>query len=94
MNTQESNITRRKGIVRDSGTRRQDADKNPKNVHVSPARVEKYLAGIHYPADKEKLVANAKQKSAPQDVMSMVQRLPEKTYNSPIDITKAIGKIE
>jgi hypothetical protein len=56
--------------------------------------VEKYLAGMHYPAKKSKLVDNAQNKNAPDDVMDLINKLPEKTYNSPIDITKEIGKIE
>jgi hypothetical protein len=49
---------------------------------------------MHYPAEKNKLVTNAQDKDAPNDVMDLINKLPEKTYNSPIDITKEIGKIE
>jgi hypothetical protein len=61
---------------------------------VSPAIVERYLGGMHYPAGKLNLVNNAEQKGAPGDVMDLINKLPDKTYNSPIDITKEIGKIE
>jgi len=40
------------------------------------------------------LVNNAKGKGAPSDVMDLIDKLPDKTYTSPIDITKEIGKIE
>jgi hypothetical protein len=56
--------------------------------------VEKYLAGIHYPAEKAGLISNAQNKAAPIDVMDLINKLPDKTYTSPIDITKEIGKIE
>jgi hypothetical protein len=49
---------------------------------------------MHYPAEKKKLVSNAQSKEAPTDVMDLINKLPDKTYNSPIDITKEIGKIE
>ena len=61
---------------------------------MSPAIVEKYLAGMHYPAKKHNLVENAKNKNAPEEVIDLINKLPDKTYNSPIDITKEIGKIE
>jgi hypothetical protein len=61
---------------------------------VSPAIVEKYLAGMHYPAERKKLINNAQNKEAPDNVMELLNRLPDKTYTSPIDITKEIGKIE
>jgi hypothetical protein len=61
---------------------------------VSPAIVEKYLSGMHYPAEKQKLIDNAQNKGAPRDVIDLINKLPKKTYTSPIDITKEIGKIE
>ena len=56
--------------------------------------MEKYLGGMHYPAERQKLVDNAQKRDAPSDVMDLLNKLPKKTYNSPIDITKEIGKIE
>jgi hypothetical protein len=56
--------------------------------------VQKYLAGINYPAERKKLINNAQNKNAPNNVMDLLNKLPEKTYTSPIDIAKEIGKIE
>jgi hypothetical protein len=49
---------------------------------------------MHYPAEWKKLINNAQNKNAPNNVMDLLNKLPEKTYTSPIDITKEIGKIE
>jgi hypothetical protein len=92
--TSETTTTRRRGIGQGRGERRQYTNRSGKAGHVSPAIVEKYLAGMHYPAPKQALVSNAQNKEAPEDVMSLINKLPDKTYNSPIDITKEIGKIE
>ncbi len=94
MNRQETHATRRRGIGQGRGTRRQYTNRSGKSGHVSPAIVEKYLAGVHYPSEKKNLVNNAQDKDAPDDVMDLLNKLPDKTYNSPIDITKEIGKIE
>lgn len=91
---QDFQVTKRRGIGQDRGTRRQYTNKSGKSGHVSPAIVEKYLAGMHYPAERDKLISNAQNKDAPEDVMDLLNKLPEKTYVSPIDITKEIGKIE
>ena len=56
--------------------------------------MEKYLAGIHFPAEKKKLVDNAQNKDAPSDVINLIKKLPEKTYVSPIDITKEMGRMK
>ena len=84
---------RRNGIGQGSGARRQYTSTG-RAGHVSPAIVEKYLAGIHFPAEKKNLVDKATARDAPADVMDMLNKLPSKTYKSPIDITKEIGKIE
>jgi hypothetical protein len=92
--SEQETATRRKGIGHGRGTRRQYASRNSGTSHVSPAIVEKYLAGMHYPAEKKKLVDNAQNKDAPENVMNLINMLPDKTYKSPIDITKEIGKLE
>ena len=86
--------TRHRGIGQGKGARRQYTDKSGKAGHVSPAIVERYLAGMHYPSEKKKWLVMLGRKGAPGDVMDLINKLPEKTYKSPIDITKEIGKIE
>lgn len=92
--TSKQETLRRRGIGQGRGSRRQYTNRRGKSGHVSPAIVEKFLAGMHYPAEKEKLCSNARNRKAPNDVMDLINKLPEKTYTSPIDITKEIGKIE
>jgi hypothetical protein len=94
MSNQETTTARRRGIGQGRGARRQYTNRSGRSGHVSPAIVEKYLAGTHFPAEKTVLVANAQNKNAPQEVTSLINRLPDKTYTSPIDITKEIGKLE
>ena len=90
----ETATARRRGIGQGRGSRRQYTDRSGKSGHVSPAIVVKYLAGMHYPAEKRNMIDNAENKDAPDDVLSLINKLPDKTYKSPIDVTKEIGKIE
>jgi hypothetical protein len=92
--SEQETATRRKGIGQGRGNRRQYTNRSANSGHVSPAIVEKHLAGIHYPAEKKSLIDRAQDTGAPIDVINLINRLPNKTYNSPIDITKEIGKIE
>ena len=94
MTSEQETAERRRGIGQGKGSRRQYTSRNVGEGHVSPAIVEKYLAGMHYPAEKTKLVSSAQNKEAPSEVMNLINKLPNKIYNSPIDITKEIGKIE
>jgi hypothetical protein len=61
---------------------------------VSPAEVEKSLKGINYPAKKEDLIKHAQQQGANQDVMGVLKEMRDQEFNSPIDVSKAIGEIK
>jgi hypothetical protein len=60
---------------------------------VNPIQVQKFLGGIDYPADKDTLLRAAKDHGADDDVMDTLNRLPEKKFNSPNDVSEGIGKI-
>ncbi len=57
---------------------------------VSPAEVEKFLKGVDYPVSKDDLVKYVKQES--QQVLDVLQKLPNETFNKPTDVAKAVGE--
>lgn len=61
---------------------------------VNPIQLQKYLKGIDYPVDKESLIDCAKNEGADQDVLSTLEQLPEQEYETPTEVSKAIGQIE
>lgn len=61
---------------------------------ASPAAIERYLKGISFPASKDDLVSKAKENKAPSDVMHILNQFEEHQYNSPIDVSKEVGRIE
>ncbi|MDN7025813.1 DUF2795 domain-containing protein [Methanoculleus sp. FWC-SCC1] len=61
---------------------------------MSPAYVQKYLAGIDYPASRQDLINHAKKNNADQDVISVLGEMPDQQYNSAADVSKAIGQME
>jgi hypothetical protein len=61
---------------------------------ANPATVEKYLSGVDYPASRRDLINQAKKNNANEDVIDTISNLPDTTFNSPIDISKAMGKKE
>ena len=60
---------------------------------VNPVQVQKFLGGIDYPIGKQELVEHAKSKGADDDVMSTLEQLPFEEFNSPNDVSEAIGKL-
>ena len=61
---------------------------------VNPIQVQKFLSGVNYPASKDDLIKKAQQEGASQDVVSTLQQMPGDRFNSPNDVSQAIGKIE
>jgi Protein of unknown function (DUF2795) len=62
--------------------------------HISPAEVEKSLKGMNYPAKKEDLIKHAQQEGASNEVIEVLKEMREENFNSPIDVSKAVGEIE
>ncbi|MDR0372885.1 MAG: DUF2795 domain-containing protein [Nitrososphaerota archaeon] len=73
-------------MVRGEGTTAQGS--------ASPTKIQHSLKGAHYPSSKNDLVRLAKNNSAPSDVLSILDVIPNKEYSSPADLMKEIGKKE
>ncbi|HET9655795.1 MAG TPA: DUF2795 domain-containing protein [Kineosporiaceae bacterium] len=59
---------------------------------VNPIQLQKFLGGIDYPADKQTLVETARSKGADEDVLRTLQDLPMDRFNSPNDVSEAVGR--
>ena len=64
------------------------------SLKVSAAEIQVYLKGINYPADKQKVIQTARNNGAPENVMSFLNRLPERQYNYPTDVEVEFGKMK
>ena len=61
---------------------------------ANPVEIQKHLKGFDYPARKSDLIKHAKKQGADQDVISILEQLPEnEEYGTPTDLNKAIGNI-
>ncbi len=60
---------------------------------VNPVQVQKFLGGIDYPASKQDLLKTAKNQGADENVMNTLKKLPDRKYDGPTDVTKAIGSL-
>jgi hypothetical protein len=61
---------------------------------VNPIQVQKFLGGMDYPANKDEIVRHAKSKGADEKIMETLEQLPEESFETPADVSKAIGKID
>lgn len=61
---------------------------------ANPVEIQKHLKGVDYPASKQELIQHAQKQGADQDLLSILEQLPEnKEYETPTDLNKAIGNI-
>lgn len=61
---------------------------------VNPIQLQKYLKGMDYPAGKDDILKKAEQEGADESVRATLQKLPDETYQTPADVSQAIGRIE
>ena len=61
---------------------------------VNPIQLQKHLKGVDYPASKEDLIAHAKQQGADENALSALEQLPDEQFETPADVSKAIGESE
>lgn len=61
---------------------------------VSTAKVAEALKGLDFPTDKRQCVDYAMKHRAPENVVDVLQRMPDDRYDSMSDVWHAIGQIE
>jgi len=60
---------------------------------IIAAKLEQYLSGTDYPADKHELIRVATSNNAPDNVMTYMNRLPERTYDEYDDVEEEFSKL-
>ena len=61
-------------------------------MSVNPIQLQKYLGGVDYPARKDDLVRRAEEQGADDRVLDTLRSLPREEFNSPNDVSEAIGE--
>ncbi|MFQ4135978.1 DUF2795 domain-containing protein [Nodosilinea sp. PGN35] len=61
---------------------------------VNPIQVQKFLKGMEYPASKQDVLDHAKQQGADENVCSTLEQMPDQEFETPADVSKAIGQID
>ena len=55
-------------------------------------RAQTFLAGVRYPATQDELLAHARGREADEEVMLSLYGLPERSYESTIDVASEIAR--
>jgi uncharacterized protein DUF2795 len=60
---------------------------------ASPIAIQKYLRGVDYPVQKDALLATARAEGADAAVLRTLAQLPDTRYSSPIEVSRALGRL-
>jgi Protein of unknown function (DUF2795) len=55
-------------------------------------KVQKFLSGVDYPADKAQLIEHARAKGADEESVRALKSIPDHRYDGPSAVSKAIAK--
>ncbi len=61
-------------------------------MSVNPIQLQKFLGGVDYPARKQDLLDRAKRQGADENVLETLRSLDRDEFNSPNDVSEAIGQ--
>jgi hypothetical protein len=59
---------------------------------VIPFRVQKFLGGLRYPARKHEVLERARARGADAQVLSALEGLPDRVYESPVALSSEVGR--
>lgn len=60
---------------------------------VNPIQLQKHLKGMNYPASKKALIEHAKKHGADENVNSVLEQIPDEEYETPAEVSKAVGAV-
>lgn len=61
---------------------------------VNPVQLQKFLGGVAYPASKAALVDHARRRGADDNVQGILERLPDRDFEAPTDVSRAAAAID
>jgi hypothetical protein len=60
-------------------------------ANFNPIEIEKCIKGVQFPADKQDIINKARENRAREDVMRMLEQLPDQEYRRPTEITEELA---
>ncbi len=73
---------------------KQQSERHEERQVPNPVQIQKFLGGLDYPVDKRQVLDKAKAEGADELVMDALERIPERQYDSPVSISREVGKLE
>ncbi|MEX1033636.1 MAG: DUF2795 domain-containing protein [Cellvibrionaceae bacterium] len=62
--------------------------------NISAAELEKFIAGVKFPADKLDIIDHAKDQGAPPKILDLMNQVPDKKYESVADLSVGMSEVK
>jgi hypothetical protein len=89
----KAQLSRAVGAARGRSKRTSTSSRAGGSARANPVEVQKFLEGVGYPVGKRALVTRAKSRRTKSAVRETLERLPDKRYRSPTEVSEAIGRL-
>jgi hypothetical protein len=89
----KTQLSRAVGAARGRSKRTSTSSRAGGSARANPVEVQKFLEGVGYPVGKRDLVTRAKRRRAKSAVRETLERLPDKRFRSPTEVSEAIGRL-
>jgi hypothetical protein len=63
-------------------------------AQLNPVQLQKQLKGVDYPARKQDLIDHVRQKGADEAAISALEKLPDREFKNPIELSQAIADLK
>ncbi|MFB2981362.1 DUF2795 domain-containing protein [Microseira sp. BLCC-F43] len=63
-------------------------------AQLNPVQLQKHLKGVDYPARKQDLIDHVRQKGADEAAISALEKLPDREFKNPIEVSQAIADLK
>lgn len=60
----------------------------------SPANISHHLKGIDFPANKQDLIQQAEKNGAKDDILDVIDNMPDNKFENMADVMKAYGEAQ
>ena len=61
---------------------------------LNPVQLQKHLKGVNYPAKKQDLIDHVRQKGVEEEAISALEKLPDREFKNPIEVSQAIADLK
>lgn len=59
----------------------------------NPLKIQNFLGGVDYPVGRQELLDKARENGAPEDVIGVLERIEDREYVTPAEVTKAAANV-